>query len=153
VLGAGGAARAAVLGPLREGARVTIVNRTRGRAEHLALEMTEKGHRLDVRSVEEAGALEWDVLVNATSVGMHPDLEATPYPAEGIRPGGLVFDTVYRPPETRLLREAAAAGAGTLDGLSMFVEQGAAQFALWTGEPAPREAMREALAEALRREA
>ncbi|HHT9133635.1 MAG TPA: shikimate dehydrogenase family protein, partial [Candidatus Avalokitesvara rifleensis] len=78
-------------------------------------------------------------LVNCTSVGMHPNIDDIPVPANVLRPGMLVFDAVYNPPETRLLREAAARGCRTLDGVKMFVLQAAQQFELWTGRPAPLE--------------
>jgi shikimate 5-dehydrogenase len=82
---------------------------------------------------------------------MHPGVEATPLAAELIRPGAVVFDTIYNPLETRLLREAKERGARTVGGLGMFVAQAARQIELWTGREAPREAMRRAALEKLRR--
>ena len=79
----------------------------------------------------------WDVLVNATSAGMHPRVEETPWP-DARFDGRLVYDLVYNPRDTRLLREARAAGCDTLDGLAMLVTQAELQFEIWTGHrPAP----------------
>jgi shikimate dehydrogenase len=131
VLGAGGAARAVVYALRGLGMRVAIVNRTRGRAERLALELDAELGTLDAP---------FDLLVNATPVGMHPAEEGLPLAPDLLRPGTTVFDTVYRPLETRLLREARARGCRTLDGLEMLVLQAVEQIRLWSGrtpDPAP----------------
>ncbi len=94
-----------------------------------------------------AGA--WDILVNATPVGTAPGVEDAPIPLEGRLDGRLVYDLIYHPRETALLRIAAALGAETLDGLSMLAAQAAAQFTWWTGLPAPDLAMRRAALDAL----
>ena len=151
VLGAGGAARAA-LAVLRDaGANVAVFNRTHARAERLAAEWRSQG---DVRAVAAealadavAGA---DWLVNTTSVGMHGGPPGSPLP-EGVLPrAGAVVDLVYRPRPTPLLRAAAAAGLVTHDGLEMLLQQGAAAFEAWTGQRPPLGSMREALESALR---
>jgi shikimate 5-dehydrogenase len=80
---------------------------------------------------------------------MSPNFNDTPVPAEALNPGMLVMDTVYNPRETRLLWEAKQRGCVTIDGLAMFVNQGAFQFELWTGEKAPLPVMRAAVAAAL----
>jgi shikimate dehydrogenase len=103
---------------------VTIVNRTHERAERLAGELGARVGELDTP---------FDLLVNATSVGMAPGEDATPVPAERLHGGALVFDAVYRPLETRLLREARAAGCRTVDGLEMLVHQAVEQVRLWSG--------------------
>ena len=142
ILGAGGAARGVVYALRKLEMEVRIVNRTRERAERLA-------HELDA----EVGSLEqpYDLLVNATPLGMHPDVDSTPAPAELLREGATVFDTVYRPPETRLLREAAARGCRTQGGLDMLVHQAVEQIRIWSGQtPDPvllRQTALEALAE------
>jgi 3-dehydroquinate dehydratase/shikimate dehydrogenase len=131
VLGAGGAARGAVLALADAGARVTVVARRAEAAAALAAD-------LGVRSAPmppEPGS--WDVLVNATSAGMHPRVDETPWP-DARFDGALVYDLVYNPRETRLLREASSAGCATLDGLAMLVAQAERQFEFWTGDrPAP----------------
>lgn len=140
VLGAGGAARAVVFALRRLGVAVSVVNRTAARAERLASEL---GARVGTL------AEPWDLLVNATSVGMSPAVDATPALAEALRPGALVFDTVYRPLETRLLREARARGCRTQDGLAMLVHQAVEQIRLWSGKRADPELLRRAALDAL----
>jgi shikimate dehydrogenase len=90
-----------------------------------------------------------DILINATSVGMSPDTDATPVPRQFLRPGLTVVDIVYNPPDTRLMREAAAAGCRTVGGLAMLVAQGAMSFELWTGFKPDPGLMRQTALEAL----
>jgi len=97
----------------------------------------------------------WDLLVNCTPVGMFPGVDATPIEAAALT-GRYVYDLIYNPPATRLLREAAAAGCQTIGGLEMLVAQAAEQFEWWTGVKPPAGVMREAalkrLAEFMRNE-
>ena len=148
ILGAGGAARAAVFGLAKEGiASLTIANRTLGRAQALADDV--RGSIAPVTAVPlEPADLEKvcasaDLIVNTTSVGMlHGDADGgTPLKAESIPSGVLVYDMVYNPPETPLLKEARRAGARGMGGLPMLIYQGAAAFELWTGREAPIEVM------------
>jgi shikimate dehydrogenase len=99
------------------------------------------------RGLESVGAIarQMDLVVNATPVGMHPDAGSTLLTREDIRPGQVVFDTVYNPPETRLLAEARAAGALALNGVKMLVHQGAESLRLWLGVEPPVDAMEEAV--------
>ncbi|MCX6799312.1 MAG: shikimate dehydrogenase, partial [Candidatus Diapherotrites archaeon] len=97
----------------------------------------------------ELAAVDADILVNATPVGMFPKVRESPVPKELLRGGLVVFDAVYNPIETQLLRQAKEAGCVTVSGVEMFVEQGAQQFELWTGEKAPREIMKQVVLEAL----
>ncbi len=126
VLGAGGAAHGLVLHFLHEGGQVALANRTRARAETLADEAVAKlGVRPQVidwsnESLATAAA-EAEVVINTTAVGMRPNLDESPLPVAALRPGMTVFDLVYNPLETRLLREARAAGAAALDGVGMLV--------------------------------
>ncbi|MDH3585124.1 MAG: shikimate dehydrogenase, partial [Phycisphaerae bacterium] len=140
VIGAGGAARALVAGLATCGARVVIHNRTAERAQALAEELDEDG-RVTAAPLADLAESDARVFVNCTSLGMHPDVEATPMPVlpPSLGAGTVVFDTVYNPAETRWLREAGAAGATAVSGIEMFVRQAAAQFELWTGESAPRD--------------
>jgi shikimate 5-dehydrogenase len=77
----------------------------------------------------------WDLLVNATPVGTWPHVHETPVPGRLLEGGGLVYDLVYNPPVTRLLREAAAAGCRTIGGIEMLIAQAERQFEWWTGQP------------------
>jgi shikimate dehydrogenase len=140
ILGAGGAARAVAFGILAEGGRVTIFNRAAERGAKLADEL-----QAEFRPLSEFKADPYTIMVNTTPVGMTPRADATPVAAETLRPGLVVMDIVYNPLKTRLLREAACAGCTTVDGLSMFVHQGAQQFELWTGLKAPVDIMRMAV--------
>ena len=141
VVGAGGAGRAAAFALADRGMNVVIANRTVERAHDLADEVDgASGHGLDAL---EALVPDADVLVNATSVGMESD--ETPVPPETLHADLAVLDAVYTPIETRLLREAAATGATTIDGGWMLLYQGVAAFERWTGRDAPVDAMNEAL--------
>jgi len=126
IVGAGGSARSVVSGLRSRGARVSVHARRPEAAQALA----------DAAQVS-AGAWpvprgSWDLLVNTTPVGTHPDIDRSPVDA-GDLDGALVYDLVYNPRPTRLLRDAAAAGCRTLDGLDMLVAQAVRQFAWWTG--------------------
>jgi shikimate dehydrogenase len=135
VLGAGGAACAAVFGLLERGARVRVLNRTADRAKELAgrLGATGGGALADLARVP------CEVLVNATSVGLRSD--ASPIAAESIPRGAVVLDAVYDPGETRLLRDAVARGARTVGGKWWLVHQAAEQLRTWTGKEAPLDVM------------
>uniref|UniRef100_UPI000AC5BCFC shikimate dehydrogenase family protein n=1 Tax=Rhodothermus marinus TaxID=29549 RepID=UPI000AC5BCFC len=86
------------------------------------------------------------LIVNATPVGMHPHVEASPWPhAEDFGPEQIIYDLVYNPVRTRLLRQAATRGATTIDGLTMLIGQAAAAYRQWTGRELPREAVQAAL--------
>ena len=137
VLGAGGAARAIVAALTYYHAAVTIYNRTVSRGERLAAEFGAAA-----RGREALEYLEAEILINCTSIGMYPDMDASPIPPHVLQGVQVVFDTVYNPIETRLLREAAEAGCRTVCGVDMFVGQAATQFETWTGRQAPRELMR-----------
>jgi shikimate dehydrogenase len=150
LLGAGGAARAiAVEAALAGAARITVVNRDRGRgAELVAL--------LNERTPARAELVVWDgvqrvprgtdIVVNATSVGLFPDVDARiELEVADLRPGMVVADVIPNPPRTRLIRDAEARGATVLDGLGMLVEQGVAGIRHWTGVEADPAVMRRAL--------
>ncbi|XUX00602.1 MAG: shikimate dehydrogenase [Dehalogenimonas sp.] len=148
VLGAGGAARAVVFALRDTGTNVAIINRSHESAVNLARETESSSFEPSESGLRSAMAGS-SLVVNTTSLGMSPNAGSTPLPVQFLRPGLFVFDTVYRPRQTRLLREAEAAGCKTLGGLEMLVEQGALAFELWTGKTAPRDVMRQAAAEAL----
>ena len=130
VLGAGGAARAAVFGLKERGAEVWILNRTSAKAQKLARQA--KAHtikRADLRKMA------FDVIINATPVGMGNTLDC-PLKDQEIQ-ARVVFDMVYDPVETHLLQVARAKGIAVIPGVEMFVQQAARQFEIWTGKPAP----------------
>jgi len=124
---------------------VTVYNRTVERAEQLAADFACACAGLDALS-----HLDARLLVNCTSIGMHPKIDATPVPPEVLKPGMAVFDTVYNPAETLLLKHAKAAGAKTIDGLAMFVNQALAQFRLFTDQSADPTLMRNVVLGSLR---
>jgi shikimate dehydrogenase len=139
VLGAGGAARAAAWALAGAGADVAVWNRTAARAAALAAD-------LGVRHA--AVPAPADIVVNATSVGLDPNIDpfkAIPLKADTFGAGSYVIDLVYGSGETRLLAAARSRGARVIDGLEILVAQGAASFERWTGMMAPRQAMREAV--------
>jgi len=147
VLGAGGAARAAVFGLVNKGAEVLILNRTPQTGQKLAREAKAKTIRR-----EQVAKSSFDVIVNATAVGMH-----------GVKPqhilepkeinARLVFDLVYNPVETPLLRMARQKGIPVVTGVEMFVQQGARQFEIWSGKRAPEEEMLRVVVHALKQQA
>jgi shikimate dehydrogenase len=151
VLGAGGAARAAVFALADAGvASIGIINRTASRAHALADALYQHAPHLELSVNQEDALTRAHLIINATSLGMTPRVNESPLAANvPLARDAVVFDMVYRPPETRLLREAARAGAQTLGGLGMLVHQGALAFTLWTGHPAPVRAMFDAAQRAL----
>jgi shikimate dehydrogenase len=160
VIGAGGAARAVLAACIEQNAwRVTVLNRSLDRAEALIKATPRTATLLAARPLRDdtfAEALDGEdgarIVVQTTNVGMAPSAEASPVAwPERIAAGLCVYDVIYNPLETRFLREAAARGARTRDGLGMLVAQGAHAFELWTGQPAPREVMFAAAREALPR--
>jgi shikimate dehydrogenase len=157
VLGAGGAARAVAVALIEaRAATIIVLNRTEERAQRLVADLTPQAGDTRLEALP-ATAESWakvapraELLVNCTSVGMEGASEdESPVPAGLIRPEMLVFDLIYRPTETRLLRDAASRGARTLGGLPMLIYQGAASFKIWTGREAPVDIMMKAARKAL----
>ncbi len=144
IIGAGGAARAIGFGIRKCGGQVTITNRSEATGNRLATDLA--GVFLPP---EELAAKQFDILINTTPVGMHPHSDASPVAHDILRPELVVMDIVYNPLETRLLKAAAQVGCKTVDGLAMFVNQGARQFEWWTEKKAPVEVMRQAALENL----
>jgi shikimate dehydrogenase len=152
VLGAGGAARAAVYGLARAGAQVTVVNRTPQKAQVMLADMMLSANirSADVLTLDEAAEQGAVLVVNATSVGMWPKTEESPWITGVAWPAGAVaYDMVYRPHQTTFMRQAEQSGARVIGGLGMLVRQGAAAFKLWTGQDAPVEVMYAAAESAL----
>lgn len=148
VLGAGGAARAVVYALLRRGVvgRVTVAARRPKQAERLVedLERWSGTTALCATSWSEAPVASARLVVNATPVGMHPHAGTTPWPGGTWRPEHIAYDLIYRPSPTRFLREAAAAKATTIGGLSMLLGQAAVAYQQWTGRVMPRDVARAA---------
>jgi shikimate dehydrogenase len=154
ILGAGGAARAiAVEAALAGAVSITVVNRGRERGEELAA-------LLDERTPATASFVVWDgdvsvpggtdIVVNATSIGLFPDVDArVPLDLDSLRPGMVVADVIGNPPRTRLIRDAEHRGCTVLDGLGMLVNQGVIAIRHWTGVDPDPAVMRAALEDAL----
>lgn len=150
MIGAGGAGRAMAYGVVEKGAKLTIYNRTIERAEDLAAEIggQDGGEMPEVKSLDDIASIkEADIIMNATSLGMDPHENETPVPAEFLHSGQIVFDAVYTPYKTRLLREAEEKGAQIIPGLEMLLYQGTAQFEYYTDRKAPEDVMRQSLME------
>ncbi len=145
VLGAGGTGRTAVAALASCGATVVVYNRTRDRADALAAEFNGSAGKVVAANWDKLCVSCCQVYVNTTSLGMSPNVDASPFGDDPptLSADTLVFDAVYNPPRTKLLRQAATAGAKTASGVNMFVRQAAAQFTTWTGRDAPVEVMRE----------
>jgi shikimate dehydrogenase len=147
IIGAGGAARAISFALMHSGANLYIHNRSSERAAILVEDLTRSsGRRVESSTLERRSlkkSLEYaDMLVNTTSIGMTPTDNETPVPPEFLRAGLIVFDVVYNPLKTRLIRDADIAGATTISGIDMLVFQGADAFEKFTGKEAPLELMR-----------
>jgi shikimate dehydrogenase len=144
VIGAGGGARAVGFGIRQEGGRLTIINRSKERGESLAADLD-----CEFKPLAEVRRLPYSIVINATSAGMTPHETHTPLNAMLLQGGMIVMDLVYNPLKTCLLREAEKRGCTTIDGVAMFVHQGAVQFELWTGQKAPVDIMRKVVLEVL----
>ena len=141
VLGAGGAARAALYALKILGATVSISNRTNNKAQILAEQFSISSIPWDKREQRP----NWDVIINTTSLGMAPQLELTPLPLYKFSDKQIVFETIYTPRTTTLMQAARMQSAQTFQGIDMLLYQGLAQFELFTGKPAPVNEMRAAL--------
>ena len=149
LLGAGGAAKAIAFALAQEAGELVVLNRATEKAEELAerltgtLGKTVVGCALSPDVIAE-NLQDSDVLINATSVGMSPDANQSVVPPQLLRSGLTVMDIVYNPVETKLARDAKAAGANVVSGVEMLIYQGALSFEIWTGRSAPIEVMRKA---------
>ncbi len=147
VLGAGGAARAVAAALLDDGWQITLAARRLEQAQALAHSLLPARFTVIPLVADSlANVVGTTLLVNATPLGMSPNQESCPWPVELALPAGAaVYDLVYNPPQTCLMRRAQAAGLPAAGGLGMLVEQAALSFERWTGRPAPRPAMRQAV--------
>ena len=140
VLGAGGVAKALVVGLVRRGAHVVISSRSLARAEELADQFECRALEWSIRHTVKA-----DIVINGTPLGMHPNVDVTPFEKPYLKPSMIVFDTVYNPETTLLIKEARQQNCQVITGVEMFVRQAALQFQLFTDHQAPTELMREEL--------
>ncbi|WP_406655625.1 shikimate dehydrogenase [Methanolobus sp. ZRKC2] len=150
IVGAGGASRAIAFQFAKEGANINIANRTESKAVNLASEVSAVGNATgcgleDIKKV----IADSDILINCTTLGMHPNTDGTIATAEDMHPELTVFDIVYNPLETRLLKEAKKAGAKAVTGEMMLIYQGAEAFRIWTGVEPPIDVMKKAVLEGL----
>jgi len=144
LVGAGGAARAIGFGILSEGGNLTIINILEDEGRLLAKDLDVPYYPLSYFN-----RLSCQVLINATPVGMTPDIDAMPVKAKDLNKEMTVMDIVYNPLQTRLLKEAENLGCLTINGVSMFVHQGVAQFEMWTGLQAPVDIMKQTVIHSL----
>jgi 3-dehydroquinate dehydratase/shikimate dehydrogenase len=144
VIGAGGAARAIIAGLSDAGAKITIYNRTVSKAQNLAGEFD-----CHFAPLEELERLDAQIVINCTSIGMYPQTAASPVPIKCLKKDMAVFDTVYNPLETLLLKQAKQIGAKTISGVEMFIGQAAEQFKLFTHKDCPMEILRKTTLESL----
>jgi len=144
IIGAGGGARSIVYILKKKGLEVIIANRSPVRGSDL-------GKLLDCPFIplDELVDVQADILINTTPVGMSPDVDKSPVPEKVLKKGMVVMDIIYNPLKTRLLSVAEERGCLTINGLSMFIHQGAEQFRLWTGIEAPVGVMTRAVEKAL----
>jgi shikimate dehydrogenase len=157
ILGAGGASRSVSFALAREAKELVILNRTLEKAENLVNDLavvSGKKAKLEAKRLcdeeIEKELKNTDILINTSSVGMHPNETETPVSPDFLDARMVVFDLVYEPLETTLLREARKIGAKTIDGLTMLVHQGAASFEIWTDKKAPIEVMMKVATEKLK---
>jgi len=154
ILGAGGAAKAVSFAISEDLDAVYIANRTEKRAIKLAKDLTNKttikavGKNMSINTLKNL-VNDVDILINTTPLGMYPDIDGSPISEEILHSNLFVFDIVYNPLETRLLKEARKIGCKTLGGLDMFVNQGALAFEWWTGKKPSLNLMKEKVVEFL----
>ncbi len=148
ILGAGGAARACIAGLIQEGCtNLTILNRSADRAEQMVSDMHRKfTFNAEVAKLNEVSLKKTisstDLLVNTTPIGMYPNLGESPVPKKLIQKDQIIYDIVYKPVKTKLIRYAEEAGATAIYGYEMLVEQAAKAFSLWTGSEPPKDNMK-----------
>ena len=149
LLGAGGAAKAIALSLAEEVEELTLLNRTLEKVRELEEKLNQHfGEKVRSDTLSPGNVKKYlrdsDILINATSVGMYPNLSQSIVPSEILKPDLVVMDIVYNPVETQLVENARAAGASVITGVEMLIHQGAASFEIWTGCPAPVDVMRKA---------
>jgi shikimate dehydrogenase len=157
LLGAGGAAKAIAYQAAQDVKELVILNRTPDKAKKLA-EMIPKSFGAKIKGGVLSSELlkkeleTGDILINSTSVGMHPNVDRSPVPADLLSSDLCVMDIIYNPLETKFLKDAKSAGANVVSGLEMLIYQGAVAFEIWTNCPAPVDVMRKAALNQLKKQ-
>jgi shikimate dehydrogenase len=144
IIGAGGTARTAAYGIMKEGGLPIIVSRTTAKGKNLSNKLN-----CPFYSLADLGMIKADCMINTTPVGMYPNIDQSPVEASFLGKYKYVIDVIYNPLKTKLLRDAEANGYRTVSGLDMFVHQGAEQLKLWTGIEPPRALMKKVVIERL----
>jgi shikimate dehydrogenase len=153
VIGAGGASRAILVSLKNNNANITLTNRTKQKAVDLNQQLNLNAKIIDYQELISNSQLptpnsklpEVDIIVNTTSIGMHPNEDATPIPKELLKPNHIIFDVIYNPLKTKLIKEAEEIGCKTISGVNMLVHQGAQSLRIWLGIEPPIKAMKEAV--------
>lgn len=142
IIGNGGSARSIGFTLLREGGRIVLAGRNKERVDALKSDLEKTGHNVEsvlLDKLDRAAMNENNVIINTTPIGMYPNVDSIPLREDLISGNHTVFDIVYSPENTRLLKTASAKGCGIIRGLDMLINQGVKQFEIWTGETAPVE--------------
>lgn len=139
ILGAGGSARAVVYALLKDAWNVTILARRTEQAQQLALSFP--NYQLPITNFTDLRPSTFNLIVNATPLGMSPNIDQSPWPENLPIPSAAIYDLVYNPRETKLVKDARAQGLSAAAGLGMLIEQAALAFEIWTGHNPPREIM------------
>ncbi|MDP3765067.1 MAG: shikimate dehydrogenase [Nanoarchaeota archaeon] len=145
VIGAGGSTRALTYGLKEEGAKISILNRTIKKAKLIADHFD-----CDYAPLEQLKNINYDVLINTTSVGMYPDINSSPLQSDFIKKNSVVFDIVFNPYKTKLLKDAEERGCTTIPGFEMLINGAVLQFKLWTNKNAPEQLMKKKVLEYLK---
>ncbi len=145
IIGAGGAARGAGFGVIEEGGTPVIVNRSEKKGRALANDLCGEFLPLD-----ELGGAQFDIIINATPLGMSPNVDSSPVDSGIISKDTVIMDMVYNPLETKFIRDASKAGCTTITGLNMFIFQAAFQFGKWTNKKPPIDLMKKVVITALK---
>ena len=130
IIGAGGAAQAVAYGIKKNRGDIVIINRSRQKGEKLALKY--RAEFISMDEIKKLNKFKTDIIINTTPIGMYPDVEKTPFPSHLLNSQMVVMDIIYNPVKTKLLSQAEGKGCKTVNGMSMFMHQAAAQFKIWT---------------------
>ncbi len=146
VIGAGGVSRAILISLKNNNANIVLTNRTKQKAIDLNQQLNLNAEILDYKLQTTNYKLpEVDIIINTTSIGMHPNTNASPIPKELLKPNHIIFDAIYNPLKTKLITDAESIGCKTISGVNMLVHQGAESLRIWLGIEPPIQTMKEAV--------